>query len=274
MSFHRAAPRIPACLRPAPHLPPHGTSSVTRKWDRGAEPSHRNTTEIGAPNPCLFEPSSPSRVCATPPVDPQRLTRVQDGRGPGSGLVDAQEATAKTARPLDGYESGVNLTVGIPLVGLFVVIVGTLIFIGLRQRPMLEIPPKPWPEPEPLPAWTQRLKVLGLQGEVWDEAIRRNWFRTETRRSATLSGADDGIRTRDPILGRFKEPPQSSADWPENGPRTPIGPPPRSCPRTERPRLWWCKGTRKGCGAGSEGLRCEDSHIVAPAPLERGVGVE
>jgi hypothetical protein len=51
------------------------------------------------------------------------------------------------------------------LIGLFVATMGTLMAIGWRQRPQLEIPPRPWPTPE-LPAEAQRLTVrllvLGL----------------------------------------------------------------------------------------------------------------
>jgi len=55
-----------------------------------------------------------------------------------------------------------KLAVAVVLIGLFVGVVGSLIFIGVRQRPVLEIPPKPWTEPEPLPPWAQRLRVIGL----------------------------------------------------------------------------------------------------------------
>lgn len=52
--------------------------------------------------------------------------------------------------------------VAVAAVGAFVALVGGLIYLGMRQRPMLEIPPKRWEEPEPLPRWLGRLRVAGL----------------------------------------------------------------------------------------------------------------
>jgi hypothetical protein len=53
---------------------------------------------------------------------------------------------------------------GLALAALFVLVVGGLIFIGMRQRLTLEIPARTWPEPEPLPSWTDRFRVIGFVG--------------------------------------------------------------------------------------------------------------
>jgi hypothetical protein len=56
----------------------------------------------------------------------------------------------------------VNVGVAGVALAAFVAWVGSLIYLGMRQRPMLEIPPKRREEPEPLPAWLGRLRVAGL----------------------------------------------------------------------------------------------------------------
>jgi hypothetical protein len=54
------------------------------------------------------------------------------------------------------------LGVAVTAVAAFVALVGSLIYLGMRQRPMLEIPPKRWEKPSPLPRWLGRLRVAGL----------------------------------------------------------------------------------------------------------------
>jgi hypothetical protein len=52
--------------------------------------------------------------------------------------------------------------VAVTVISLFVVVVAGLILIGLRQRPLLEVPARPWPEPIPMPPVYLRLWILGL----------------------------------------------------------------------------------------------------------------
>jgi hypothetical protein len=56
----------------------------------------------------------------------------------------------------------VNVWVASITIGAFVALVGGLIYLGVRQRPMLEIRAKPWGESPPLPAWLGRLRIAGL----------------------------------------------------------------------------------------------------------------
>jgi hypothetical protein len=56
----------------------------------------------------------------------------------------------------------VNVGVAALALAAFVALVGGPVYLGMRQRPMLEIPPNRWEEPEPLPRWLGRLRITGL----------------------------------------------------------------------------------------------------------------
>jgi divalent metal cation (Fe/Co/Zn/Cd) transporter len=83
----------------------------------------------------------------------------------GTDLRWLADHLSQTEQATRGYEFGVTkMALGFTLTALFVLVVGALIFIGMRQRMVLEVPPRPWPEPQPLPRWTQRLRAIGFIG--------------------------------------------------------------------------------------------------------------
>jgi hypothetical protein len=56
-----------------------------------------------------------------------------------------------------GVLSDVSPLAAILLITAAFALVGGLIVLGLRQRPTLEIPPRPWPEPVPMSPQQRRL---------------------------------------------------------------------------------------------------------------------
>jgi hypothetical protein len=71
------------------------------------------------------------------------------------------------------------MTLAVALTVVFAALIGGLIVLGVRQRPILEVPPHPWPKAVAAPPALRRLRVirLSLLPLLMALAVLQQWFR-------------------------------------------------------------------------------------------------